>query len=168
MLDVMNRHSGWCVLVCLVGGGQEIHRGEAGLSEWGIALRGFSNWKIYASPEVLGDRSGGSFSLILEDDPMPARVMKIKEFHLKVSHRSIRAAQTSQWVDAILRGDRVSARNIIDTMSGPPVLSRDISTTRQWLREKRRGLTRAGLVASSGAARLRPDGLEPCTSFLQT
>lgn len=63
MMDVMNRHAGWCVLVCLVGGGQEINRGEAGLPEWGVAVQGFKNWKIYVSPDVLTDTSGGSFSL---------------------------------------------------------------------------------------------------------
>ena len=71
MMDVMNRHAGWCVLVCLVGGGQEINRGEAGLPEWGVALRGFDGWKIYASPEVLNDTSGGSFSLFSEDTRRP-------------------------------------------------------------------------------------------------
>lgn len=167
MMDVMNSHSGWCVLVCLVGGGQEIHRGEAGLSEWGIALRGFGGWKIYASPEVLNDRSGGSFSLFSEDDPKPDRITKIDNFHLRVSNRSIRATQMSKWVDAVLCGDHSSARDIAGKMSSPPVMSRDISIARQWLREKRRGLTRAGLVASSGAARLRPDGLEPSFDFHQ-
>jgi hypothetical protein len=163
MMDVMNRHAGWCVLVCLVGGGQEINRGEAGLPEWGVALREFEDWKIYASPEVLDDRSGGSFSLFSEDTPRPDRISMIEDFHLKVNNRSIRATQMSEWVDAVLRGDHSAAKDIAENMSSSPVLSRDISTVRQWLREKRRGLTRAGLVASSGAARLRPDGLE--TSF---
>jgi hypothetical protein len=63
MLDVMNRHQGWAVLVALVGGGQEINRGEAGLSEWGRALSQFSNWRVYASPEVLNSPSRPSLSL---------------------------------------------------------------------------------------------------------
>ena len=167
MMDVMNRHAGWCVLVCLVGGGQEINRGEAGLPEWGVALRGFEGWNIYASPEVLNDTSGGSFSLFSEDAPRPSRISMIEDFHLKVSNRSIRATQMSEWVDAILRGDHSAAKGIAENMSSPPVVSRDISTVRQWLREKRRGLTRSGLVASSGAARLRPDGLETSFDFHQ-
>jgi hypothetical protein len=163
MMDVMNRHTGWCVLVCLVGGGQEINRGEAGLPEWGVALRGFEDWKIYASPDVLNDKSGGSFSLFSEDAPRPDRISTIEDFHLKVSNRSIRATHLSKWVDTVLGGDHPAAKDIAEQMSSPPVVSRDISVVRQWLREKRRGLTRAGLVASSGAARLRTDGLE--TSF---
>jgi hypothetical protein len=163
MMDVMNRHTGWCVLVCLVGGGQEINRGEAGLPEWGVALQGFKNWKIYASPDVLNDRSGGSFSLFSEDADYTERISTIDNFHLRVSNRSIRATQVSKWVDAVLGGDHSAAKDIAEQMSSPPVVSRDISTVRQWLKEKRRGLTRSGLVASSGAARLRPDGFE--TSF---
>lgn len=53
LLSIMNRHP-WTVVVALVGGGQEIHRGEAGVAEWGNALLGkFSNWKIAVSPEAL-------------------------------------------------------------------------------------------------------------------
>jgi hypothetical protein len=167
MMDVMNRHDGWCVLVCLVGGGQEINRGEAGLPEWGAALQGFKNWKIYASPDVLNDRSGGSFSLFSDDTNCTEQVSTIDNFHLKVSNRSIRATQMSNWVDAVLHGDRSAAQGISEQMSSPPVLARHLSTVRRWLREKRRGLTRAGLVASSGAARLRPDGLETSFDFHQ-
>jgi hypothetical protein len=167
MMDVMNRHDGWCVLVCLVGGGQEINREEAGLPEWGAALRGFEDWKIYVSPEVLDDRSGGSFSLFSGDIPRPDQISTIEDFHLKVNNRSIRAKQISNWVDAVLRGDQSAAKEIAENMSSAPVISRDIFTVRQWLREKRRGLTRAGLVASSGAARLRPDGLETSFDFHQ-
>jgi len=167
MMDVMNRHDGWCVLVCLVGGGQEINRGEAGLPEWGVAVQGFKTWKIYASPDVLDDRTGGSFSLFSGDPDCRERISTIDNFHLKVSNRSIRATQMSNWVDAVLHGDRSAAQDIAEQMSSPPVLARDLSTVRQWLREKRRGLTRAGLVASSGAARLRPDGLETSFDFHQ-
>jgi hypothetical protein len=167
MLDVMNRHDGWAVLVCLVGGGQEINRGEAGLSEWGVALRNFEGWNVYASPEVLNDKSGGPFSLFKENDPKPDRITRVEDFHLKVCNRSIRSSQISAWVDAVLRGDSSSARSITSETSSPPILSRDLPTVRQWLREKRRGLTRAGLVASSGSARLRPDGLETSFDFHQ-
>ena len=167
MMDVMNRHDGWCVLVCLVGGGQEINRGEAGLPEWGIAIQSFKNWKVYASPDVLGDRTGGSFSLFPGGADCKTQVSTIDNFHLKVSNRSIRATQMSRWVDAVLHGDRSAAKDIAQQMSSSPVLTRDLSTVRQWLRDKRRGLARAGLVASSGAARLRPDGLEIAFDFHQ-
>lgn len=167
MMDVMNRHAGWCVLVCLVGGGQEINRGEAGLPEWGAAVQGFNNWKIYTSPDVLTDRSGGPFSLFSGNPDCTERIMTIDDFHLKVSNRSIRAIQMSKWVDAVLDGDRSAAEEIAGQMSSPPVMARNLASVRQWLREKRRGLARTGLVASSGAARLRPDGLETSFDFHQ-
>jgi hypothetical protein len=166
MLQVMSRRDGWAVLVCLVGGGQEIHSGEAGLSEWGVALRNFGDWKVFASPEVLNDKSGGPFSLFTVNEPMPERIITVDDFHLKVNHRSVRANQISMWVDAVLRGDDALANHISESSSRPS-LSRDLSTVRRWLREKRRGLTRAGLVASSRAARLRPDGLETSSDFRQ-
>jgi hypothetical protein len=167
MMDVMSRHDGWCVLVCLVGGGQEINRGEAGLPEWGVALQGFKKWMIYASPEVLNDASGGPFSLFSGDSECKERVSTIDNFHLKINNRSIRATQVSNWVDAVLHGDCSAAQDLAEQMSSPPVLARDLPTVRRWLREKRRGLARAGLVASSGAARLRPDGLETSFDFHQ-
>ena len=71
MLDVMSRHEDWAVLVCLIGGGQEINRGEAGLAEWGAALRSFLQWQVYASPEVLAEKSEGPFLLFREEDPFP-------------------------------------------------------------------------------------------------
>lgn len=167
MMDVMNRHDGWAVLVCLVGGGQEINRGEAGLAEWGAALDGFPNWKVFASHEVLNDGSGGPFSLLRSGAIDSRRVARVNDFHLKVSNRSIRARQVSQWVDSVLAGDSDTARKYASEMSSPPVLSRDLSLVKQWLREKRRGTSRAGLVASSSSARLRPDGLETSFDFHQ-
>jgi hypothetical protein len=167
MLDVMNRHNGWAVLVCLVGGGQEINRGEAGLAEWGVALSEFESWKVYASPEILRDMSGGPFSLFTKHDRNPDRIANVTDFHLTSSTRSIRSSEISVWVDAVLCGNFSSARNSLSDDSSPPILSRELSQARQWLREKRRGLTRAGLVASSGSARLRPDGLETSFDFHQ-
>ena len=120
MMDVMNRHDGWTVLVCLVGGGQEINSGEAGLSEWGAALRNFEDWKVYASPEVLNDTSGGPFSLFTANDPNPNRITTAQDSHLNVSNRSIRSNQVSAWVDAVLNGDSSLARNTADQTLTPP------------------------------------------------
>lgn len=167
MMDVMNRQDGWTVLVCLVGGGQEINSGEAGLSEWGAALRTFQHWKVYASPEVIADNSGGPFSLFKEDDPKPTRIKTVESFHLQVCNRSIRSSLISEWVDVVLTGNSSSAQSLSRRIEHAPVLVRDLSITRQWLCEKRRGLTRAGLVASAGTARLRSDGLETSFDFHQ-
>jgi hypothetical protein len=165
MLEVMSRHEGWAVLVCLIGGGQEINSGEAGLAEWGSALRSFEKWQIYASPEILAQKSESPFLLFREEDPYPARIRGVDQFHLKVNNRSIRAQHISEWVDAVLRGDPNVAKQIASEMLYPPVLTRKLSTVRAWLQGKRRGFTRAGLVASASASRLRADGLETAFGF---
>lgn len=65
LISVMDRHEDWCVVVCLIGGGQEINTGEAGLGEWLSALEDrFRNWDIYISDRleecdyVTDERSG--------------------------------------------------------------------------------------------------------------
>ena len=151
--------------LCSIGGGQEINSGEAGLAEWGSALRSFEKWQIYASPEILAEKSEGPFLLFREEDPYPARIRGVDQFHLKVSNRSIRAQHISEWVDALLRGDHGTAKDIARGMSNPPVITRDLKTARAWLKGKRRGFTRAGLVASASASRLRADGIETAFGF---
>ncbi len=165
MLEVMSRHEGWAVLICLIGGGQEINSGEAGLAEWGAALRAFPGWQVHASPEILAQTSDGPFLLFRDEDPYPDRIRAVPQFHLKVSNRSIRAKHTSDWVDALLRGDKPAAHRLADEMSRPPVLSRSLQTVRSWLEGKRRGSARAGLVASATASRLRADGIETAFGF---
>lgn len=53
VLDIMGRHQGWAVIVALIGGGQEIHAGEAGLAAWGDALANHTNWEVLTSPEAI-------------------------------------------------------------------------------------------------------------------
>jgi DUF2075 family protein len=165
MLDVMNRHKGWAVLVCLVGGGQEINRGEAGIGEWGRALQNFPAWTICASPAVVGGDQV-EFS-VLNEGGNRQQVREFPNFHLKVSTRSIRAKKMSEWVDHTLAGRSGEARQIAVDMARRPLLTRDIGALRSWLQSMRRGSTRSGLVASSGASRLRADGIETSFDFHQ-
>lgn len=167
MLEVMDRRKDWAVIVALIGGGQEIHRGEAGLAEWGRALARFPNWKICASPQTLRSDAVPGFQLFEKPDPYPERVTAKEALHLAVSTRSIRAQRISDWVDAVLCGKSNSAARIANDLDAKPVLSRNLANVRSWLAANRRGSTRAGLVASSSAARLRADGLEPTFDFHQ-
>ncbi len=158
MLDIMDRHKDWAVIVALVGGGQEINRGEAGLAEWGRALPKFMDWNVVASPEVLGERrTGPGFTLFQEGDACAERVRLDDSLHLRVAVRSIRAQKTSDWVNAVLVGDQPGARVIADSLAERPLLTRDLTSARVWLNQKRRGFTRAGLVGSASAMRLRAD-----------
>ncbi len=165
MLDIMNRHKDWAVIVALVGGGQEINRGEAGLAEWGRALPKFAEWSVVASPEVLGRTMDAGFTLLQEGDPYAERVRVDDSLHLKVAVRSIRAQKTSDWVNAVLSGDQPSARAISETLAERPYLTRDLAIARVWLNQRRRGFTRDGLVGSASAMRLRADGIEPSFDF---
>ncbi|HET8667750.1 MAG TPA: DNA/RNA helicase domain-containing protein, partial [Terriglobales bacterium] len=128
MLDVMNRHEDWAVIVALIGGGQEINRGEAGIAEWGRALANFPQWQIYASPDVLsGGNSTAGFRLF--EDKVIVRTERIHEtssLHLTVCTRSIRAQRMSDWVNAVISGDSAGAAQI--GLPARPLLTRNLST----------------------------------------
>ena len=160
LISVMDRHQDWCTVVCLVGGGQEINAGEAGLTEWFSALRRcFPDWKIYTS-EQLAHRDyhwGQDFSSMLQgldSQSLPA-------LHLAVSVRSFRAEKLSDFVGAVVAGEVAAARELYDQIKAayPIRLTRDLAAARAWLREQARGSERVGLVASSGASRLKPLGI---------
>jgi hypothetical protein len=170
MLSIMDRHKDWAVLVALVGGGQEIHSGEAGLAEWGRTLREkFPHWKAAVSPRALEhDTSNAGHRLFADGNAGSLAIQKEPSLHLEVNLRSFRARRISEWVDAALGGDSARASAIIpDLRDFPFALTRSLTTARQWLHKYARGQQRAGLVASSGALRLRADGLELSSGFRQ-
>jgi hypothetical protein len=166
ILEIMDRHKDWAVIVALVGGGQEINRGEAGLAEWGRALPKFRDWNVVASPEILpGGTVDPDFNLFKEGDLNAERVQVDDSLHLRVAVRSIRAQRISDWVNAVLVGDQALAWAIAESLAERPQLTRSLAVARLWLDGKRRGFTRAGLVGSASAMRLRADGLEPSFDF---
>jgi hypothetical protein len=171
LLSIMDRHEGWATVICLIGGGQEINTGEAGLSEWIRALNNkFPHWQVHLSPQVTGLeylRSDESELLRRSD------VHLASELHLAVSLRSYRAERVSQFVGTLLENQPEKAISLVDDLANFPVLvTRDLHLARQWLRKKRRGPERAGILASSNALRLKPEGIfvkasiEPCKWFL--
>lgn len=166
LLSVMERHPDWAAVIALVGGGQEINDGEAGLEEWGRALANTKKkWLIYASPEVL---EGGSSTAghLLFDDPRTAKLVETNlSLHLRTSNRSLRAEQLATWVNYVLDGDAGAASALHVTDRFPIFLSRSLTETKLKLREQTIGKNRCGLVGSSQAARLRAEGLEPSSSF---
>ena len=167
VLEIMGRHEGWAVIVALVGGGQEIHGGEAGLAAWGDAIAKHPEWEVITSPEaVLGGPSVAGSRLFREGFPEVARVERVAALHLAISKRSYETDVTAAWVNAILDG-RAEEANTLATRGLPIHVTRDIQVARSWLHAKAKGNWRAGLVASSGAARLRADGVEtPTFNFL--
>ena len=166
LISVMDRHEDWAVIVCLVGGGQEIHTGEAGISEWLDALqKKYSSWGIYLSDqmtdsEYVGD---GSIEGILGD-----RYYTVAHsLHLGVSLRSFRSEKLSGFVKALLDNDIVAAQNIYEELHTdyPIVLTRDLALAKAWVKEKARGTERYGLLASAEGKRLRSLGISVSTEM---
>jgi len=164
MLSVMDRHPDWSLLVALVGGGQEINTGEAGLGEWGRALEAnFQHWRIAVSPELLegGEVTAGSTLFESVPDYAQKQLSVNKALHLSVSSRSFRTTKLNSWVEAVLDGNADAASGIASQMSNFPLaVSRNLDQCRKWLRDHARGLRTSGLVATSGARRLRPSGID--------
>lgn len=165
-LEIMDRHEDWAVIIALVGGGQEINRGERGLSEWGAALidrnkeLGERRWMAIAAPDVLTGGDATAWQALFADRRSPEWVARDKRLHLSVSVRSYRCLATTQWVNALLEGRIEQARRLAAEAEELPIfLTRDINQARGWLRRNARGTRRCGLVASSGARRLRAEGL---------
>ena len=160
LISVMDRHPDWCTVVCLVGGGQEINNGEAGISEWISALETrFPDWEVYISPRIALPEYGSAneVTAFLES----SRVNSDDDLHLAVSMRSFRAEALSQLVGHMVDNEPHSARTAFKSIEStyPIYLTRDLSVARAWLRRQARGTERFGLVASSGAQRLRPEGI---------
>jgi len=163
MIEVMDRHADWAAIVALIGGGQEINRGEAGLAEWGRALSRFPHWRVYVPPNALGRGQAADSDHLFETtpNPYPVEIIEADELHLNVCTRSIRAQRISEWVDAVLLGKPEEALRIAESLDAKPAITRSLNIAKIWLNANRRGRTRSGLVASASAARLRADGLEP-------
>lgn len=165
-LEIMDRHKDWAVIIALVGGGQEINRGERGLSEWGAALiernkeLGDQRWIAIAAPDVLRGGDATAWQALFADQRSPEWVVRDSLLHLGVSVRSYRCLVVTQWVNALLAGEIGQARRLAAEAGELPVfVTRDLNQARTWLKSNARGTRRCGLVASSGARRLRAEGL---------
>jgi hypothetical protein len=157
----MNRHEDWAVIVCLVGGGQEIHTGEAGISEWIESLnRSFPEWHIHISSRLTDSEYGAG--KILERIQTRSNVIKNDALHLSVSMRSFRAETVSLLVKQLLDLEKDEAQQTLANISAnyPIVLTRDLSKAKIWLRAQARGTERYGIVVSSQAERLKPHAID--------
>ena len=161
LISCLNRHKDWAVIICLVGGGQEINTGEAGISEWLVALdKSFTNWQVYISPNLTDSEYAAQDEInVLRES---GRVKFDKDFHLAVSMRSFRAEQLSVLVKNILDIEISKAREnfLCIAEKYPIVLTRSIQKAKQWLKEKARGSERYGIVVSSQALRLKPFAID--------
>jgi hypothetical protein len=160
LISVMDRHKDWATIICLVGGGQEINTGEAGLAEWFRVLRDYyPHWSVFISGNIVDSE----YTDVLTHDVMSG-IKSLKEhsdLHLAISIRSYRSEKVSAFVKALLDCDLKTARELLQSISKtfPIVLTRDINIAKHWLWEKARGSERFGIIASSEAQRLKPFGI---------
>lgn len=152
----LDQREDWATIVCLVGGGQEINTGEAGISEWIKALNElFPHWNVYISPKLTdAEYAEGRVNELLKDN---SKVTYSEDLHLSVSLRSYRAEKLSAFVHALLSFD-ANAAELYDEIKDkyPIVLTRDMAKARKWLHDKVRGTERTGVLVTKESARFKP------------
>jgi hypothetical protein len=160
LIGYMDRHEDWCVIVCLVGGGQEINTGEAGIIEWFSAIRKrFDHWRVYVSDKIADNiyTRGSNVDDILREIDHEF----VSQLHLKTSLRSFRSESVEKFVRVVLDYEKQQAVELLSHLKAkyPIVITRNIDEAKNWLREKARANERVGVIASSGAKRLKPYGI---------
>ena len=152
----LDQRKDWATIVCLVGGGQEINTGEAGISEWIKALNeSFMHWQIHISPKLTdAEYAEGKVNELLKDNP---NVKNSEDLHLAVTLRSYRSEILSAFVHSLLTFDE-NASTLYEELKDkyPIILTRDMSKARAWLHERVRGTERTGVLVTKEAARFKP------------
>jgi hypothetical protein len=161
LIEYLDRHPDWAVIVCLVGGGQEIHQGEAGIAAWLEAVRDrFPEWRVYISPTLVDSEYAAGHAI--ESLASRPDVIQNPSLHLGVSVRSFRSERVSHFVKAVLDHDVGAAQTVLEPMVEryPLALTRDFAAAKRWVRGNARGSERYGVVVSSGAQRLKPHAID--------
>ena len=161
LISYLDRHEDWGVVVCLVGGGQEINTGEAGIDSWLDAVQTkFPHWRMHISSRLTDSEYAAGMAL----DAVRKRPDTYLDdcLHLAVSMRSFRAEHVSTFVKALLDRDVSTARRTFEQLDGrfPLAVTRDLDAAKEWVRDHARGTERYGLVASSKAMRLKPHAID--------
>ena len=161
LIEYMNRHQDWAVIVCLVGGGQDINTGEAGIQEWFDSLRrSYPDWKVYVSNKITEEEYVGnnSFDKLIEG----LNCKTVEELHLSISLRSFRSEKVANFVHHLLNNEKEQAAAIYQEIKKvyPIYMTRDLNTAKEWIKKQTEGKNcRYGLIASSQAKRLRAEGI---------
>lgn len=156
----LDQREDWATIVCLVGGGQEINTGEAGISEWIKALNEkYPHWNVYISPKLTeAEYAEGKVNELLKDNK---NVVYSDKLHLAVSLRSFRAEKLSAFVHALLNFETEEAKRLYTEIKDkyPIVLTRDMIKAKKWLHDKVRGTERTGVLITKESARYKPLGI---------
>jgi hypothetical protein len=161
LLAYLDRHTDWSVVVCLVGGGQEINDGEAGIAAWLEAVEtGFPTWRVYITEQLSGTEYGSAEAI--RRLTYRGQVVSDSSLHLATSMRSFRAERMSSFVRCLLDRDVDAARCELAMIRDryPMHVTRDLGRAKAWLRRQARGSESVGLVASSKAQRLKPHAID--------
>lgn len=161
LINVMDRHKDWFTIVCLIGGGQEINTGEAGVSEWIASLKNkFENWDIYYSDKILSEHS-----TYINDNELLNWLKnngnKETDLHLSVSIRSFRSEKVALFVHHLLENNPTEASSVYNSIKNnyPIFITRNLKKATTWLKKSAKGTERIGIIASSGGKRLKAEGL---------
>jgi hypothetical protein len=158
LIEVLNRNIDYAVIICLVGNGQEIHKGEAGINEWLRALNNFPEWKVFLSDQFLDfEKNSEELNKLKNKD----RVTIKQELHLSIPLRSFRSEKTANFANALLSGEFNLANKIYHDLKEkyPIVMTRDLNKAKDWIKKISRGSERYGMLALSNTDRLRPYGI---------
>lgn len=160
LISCLDRHSDWSTVVCLVGGGQEINTGEAGISEWLDSLHeSFPGWQVHLSDRLLEREydAGDAIARLRQTHAVQTH----PELHLGVSLRSFRAEHVSDFVSHVLALEQDAALACLGRMPKYPIrVTRSLPEAKVWLRKKARGSERYGMMVSSRAERLKPHAID--------
>ncbi len=161
LISYMDRHDDWSVIICLVGGGQEINTGEAGINGWLTALeKHFPKWDVYVSARLTDSEYAAEETV---HDIQHSRPVTFDDsLHLSVSMRSFRAENVSAFVKALLDCEVEVAKAAYQELAAryPIAITRNLDRAKEWIRSKARGSERYGLIASSKALRLKPQAID--------
>ena len=160
LISILDRQKDWAVIICLIGGGQEIHTGEAGLEEWFKSIQNYKEWDVYVSDKITGKEY---LNLNISNElKIENRIKFTDKLHLNVSLRSFRSENLSNFVENVLELNLEESRNLYKKLKEnyPIYITRDLNKAKQWLIKKARGSERYGIIASSGARRLKAEGID--------
>ncbi|MGF1537965.1 MAG: DNA/RNA helicase domain-containing protein [Elainellaceae cyanobacterium] len=158
VLRIAQRIPDWCIVLGLIGEGQEIHVGEEeGTEQWNEAIASVSNddlWQVHCSPEQARYFTALPDSQIHADD----------RFNLTTSLRSHRAEDLQTWVAHLLAGDLDAAAALMPKLQRDgfsAYLTRDLDAAKAYCRDRYgyEPSKRYGLMASSRARNLANYGL---------
>lgn len=161
LISILNRHKGWATIICLIGGGQEINKGESGgMFGWFEALRkDYSEWDVYISNKISDSEycKGYDINYLMRG----IKYKRIDDLHLSVSLRSFRSENVAAFVKAVLDVDKSTAKTLYNKFKKdyPICITRDLEIAKEWVKGKAKGSQRYGITASSGAKRLRKYGV---------